>query len=132
MNKLSNKGQSLAMFVIFIPFIILFCAFIIDYGIAKYNYNKLNNISLMVIRYGIKNIDNDPYNDMVDLLYKNDEDINDYKINIDTSNKKINLSVTKASDSFFGRIINKDYFKETIKYTGYYKDERIVIEEGIK
>ena len=45
MKKLTNKGQSLVIFIIFLPLIIMFLAFIIDYGMLNVNKNKVDSIS---------------------------------------------------------------------------------------
>lgn len=128
MSKLSNKGQSLAIFVIFVPFIIMIGAFIVDIGFAKHNTNKLNLLNQMVMRYGLKNIDEDPYNEMVDLIYQNDSKIDSYNIVIDESNKNIKIELNKATKGFFGTILKKDIYKQKSSYKGYFKEEKIIIE----
>lgn len=132
MNRLSNKGQSLALFVIFIPFIIMFGCLVIDLGFAKYNKNKLNELTKMVVRYGVKHIDADPYNEMVDLLYQNDDLVDNYKIEVKPDEKIVSVSVDKATKGFFGKIINKEIYKEKSSYVGKIEDEKIIIEEGAK
>lgn len=128
MNKLSNKGQSLAIFVIFLPVFILMGALIVDLGLAKYNDNKIDNINKMVLSYGLKHIDNNPYNDMIDLIYQNDSKIDSYSIDIDQENKTIKISIDKSSKGLFGKIIDKEIYKEKSSYIGYIKDEKIIIE----
>lgn len=132
MSKLSNRGQSLAIFVVFIPFFIMIGTFVVDLGFAKYNSGKLNELTKMVIRYGIKHIDNDPYYEMVDLIYQNDDEIDNYKIEIDTSNKVVKVSIDKATKGFFGSIVGKEIYKEKSSYVGRLENERIIIEEGAK
>ncbi len=129
MKKLSSKGQALVIFVIFVPVIIMVGTLIIDVGFARYNSNNLNDITKLVIRYGLKNIDSDPYNKMVDLLYQNDSDIDNYSIEIDVENKTIKMSVDKATKGFFGSIVGKEIYKEKSSYIGYIKDEKYIIEK---
>lgn len=128
MNNLSNKGQSLAIFIIFLPVFIMMGAFIVDLGLAKYNDNKIDNINKMVIKYGLNHIDENPYNDMVDLIYQNDSKIDSYSIDIDSVNKTIRISIDKSSIGPFGKIIDKQIYKEKSSYIGYIKDEKIIIE----
>lgn len=132
MSRLSNKGQSLALFVVFIPFFIMLGCFVVDLGFAKYNKNKLNELTKMVVRYGIKHIDDEPYYEMVDLLYQNDDSIDNYKIEIDPDKKSVSVSVDKATKGFFGKIIGKEIYKEKSSYVGKIEDEKIIIEEGAK
>ncbi len=132
MIKLSNRGQSLALFVVFIPFFIMIGIFVVDASFAKYNANRLNEITKMVTRYGINHIDEDPYYEMVDLIYKNDDDIDSYDIKIDAENKTVSVTLNKATEGFFGKVINKEIYKERSSYVGTIKDEKIVIEKESK
>lgn len=132
MSRLSNKGQSLTLFVVFIPLIIMLGCLVIDLGFAKYNKNKLNELTKMVTSYGVKHIDEEPYNEMVDLLYQNDDSIDNYKIEVKPDEKIVSVSVDKATKGFFGKIINKEMYKEKSSYVGKIENEKIIIEEGAK
>lgn len=129
MNKLSNTGQSLAIFIVFIPVFIIIGTFAVDITYAKYNMGKLNESSKMIIRYGLNHIDESPYEDMVDLIYQNNDDIDNYSIDINEENKEITMTITAYSKSFFGKIMNKNIFKQKSSYKGYIKDDRKIIEE---
>lgn len=128
MNKLSNKGQSLVLFVVMLPIFIIMGVYLIDIGYAKYEDNKLNNVCVMIIKYGLNNIDNNPKNNMEELLKKNINDIEDYNILVDNNNKFIKFTVNKTSSSFLGNIIGKSGYKEKCSYNGYIKDNKILIE----
>ena len=128
MNRLSNKGQSLAIFVIFLPFFIMLGAFIIDLGYARYNQNRLNNTTKLVLEYGLKHIDEEPYDQMVSLIYKNDPDIDDYKIIINQYDSTVRVYLQKATKGFFGNIIKKDIYKERSSFKGTIENEKILIE----
>lgn len=130
MSKLNNRGQSLALFVIFIPFFIMLGAFIVDLGFAKYNKNKLNELTKMVIRYGIKHINEDPYHEMVDLIYQNDSNIDNYKITVEPLEGKVSVSIDKVTKGFFGSIVGKEIYKEKSFYVGKIENERVIIKEG--
>ena len=129
MNRLSNKGQTLALFIVFIPFFIMMGTFVVDMAYAKYNANKLNETTKMVLRYGLNHIEEDPYNDMIDLIYQNDTKIDNYDIKIDLLEKTITIKIDKASKGFFGNLIGKEIYKEKCNYKGYIKDDKIIIEE---
>ncbi len=130
MSKLNNHGQSLALFAVFIPFFIMLGAFIVDLGFANYNKNKLNELTKMVIGYGIKHINEDPYHEMVDLIYQNDSGIDNYKIMVEPLEGKVSVSIDKATRGFFGSIIGKEIYKEKSSYVGKIEDERVIIKEG--
>ena len=61
MSKLGNKGQSLAIFVIFIPVFIMIGTLVVDVCYAKYNARRLDNIAKEVLRYGLKHIEEEPW-----------------------------------------------------------------------
>lgn len=132
MSKLSNKGQSLALFVVILPFLIMIGIYAVDASYAKYNKNKLNEITKMVIRYGMNHIDEEPYDEMVSLIEKNDKKIEKHNIKIDLDTRTIKMVTEKKNEGVFSSIIGKDVFEIKSSYTGYIEDEKIVIKEGIK
>ena len=129
MNKLGNKGQSLAIFVIFIPVFIMIGTLVVDVAFAKYNARKLDNITMEVIRYGLKHFDEEPYNNMVDLIYQNDSDIDSYKIDFNEEKNTINVNISKETKGFFGSIVGKDIYSLKSSYMGYLEDDKIIIEK---
>lgn len=131
MSKLNNKGQSLALFTIFVPVIIMVGTLVIDVSYAKYNSRKINAIAKEVLDYGLTNINNNPYDEMVNLIYKNDENIDEYKIDIKDDEKKIDISLSKSAKGFFGSIVGKEIYTEKCSYTGYFKDEEKIIEKKV-
>lgn len=132
MSRLSNKGQSLALFIVFVFFIILLGTYVIDISYAKYNKKRLDEITKMIIKYGLSNIEEDPFNDMVDLIYQNDSEIDNYNIQIDRENKIIKMSIDKSSPGLFGKITKKDIYNEKSSYQGYIKNEKMIIEKVIE
>ena len=131
MNKnLSNKGQTLVLFVVLLPVFLLMAAVIVDLTMARSNKIKLDNITKEVVRYGVKHINNNPYDDMVKLIYKNDDGIDRYEIEIDLENKKVNVKIEKNSSGIFSRVIGKERYKEKSNYVGYMDNNRIIIKKG--
>ncbi len=129
MSKLGNKGQSLAIFVIFIPVFIMIGTLVVDVCYAKYNARRLDNIAKEVLRYGLKHIEEEPFNNMVDLIYQNDSEIDNYKIDIDNENKRIEITLSKSTKGFFGSVVGKEIYKEKSTYVGYLDNEKIIIEK---
>ena len=128
MNRLNSKGQSLAIFVIFVPVFIMIGTLVVDVSFARYNSRKLDNINKLIINYGLDHIESDPYNNMVDLIYKNDSEVDDYEIKINLEEKKINVNISKSTKGFFGNIIGKEIYKEKSFFIGYIKDDKKIIE----
>lgn len=131
MSKLNNKGQSLAIFVVFVPVFIMIGTYVVDVSFAKYNERRLNNLNKQVINYGLKHIDEEPYDNMVDLIYQNDSDIDSYEININSEAKEINVTLSKSTKGFFGSIVGKEIYKEKSSLKGYIKDDEKIIEKKV-
>ena len=129
MNRLNSKGQSLAIFVIFVPVFIMIGTLVVDVSFARYNVRKLDNINKLVINYGLEHIESDPYDTMVDLIYKNDSEVDDYEIKINLEEKKINVNISKSTKGFFGSIVVKEIYKEKSSFIGYIKDDKKIIEK---
>ena len=128
MSKLNNKGQTLTLFVIFVPVIIMIGIVMTDISYAKYQERKLDNINKEVVKYGLKHINEDPYEEMVNLIYKNDSDVDSYDISIDEN--KIRVELKRSSSSFFGKIIGKDIFNEQSIFNGTIEEDKISIKKG--
>ena len=131
MNKLNNKGQSLAIFVIFVPVFIMIGTFVVDVSFAKYNERRLDNLNKQVINYGLKHIDEEPYDNMVDSIYQNDSDIDSYEININNETKEISVTLSKSTKGFFGSIVGKEIYNEKSSLKGYIKDDKKIIEKKV-
>ena len=129
MNRLNSKGQSLAIFVIFVPVFIMIGILVVDVSFARYNARRLDNINKLVINYGLEHIESDPYDTMVDLIYKNDSEVDDYEIKINLEEKKINVNISKSTKGFFGSIVGKEIYKEKSSFIGYIKDDKKIIEK---
>ena len=127
MNKLNNKGQSLVMFIVFLPVFLLLMVYMIDLSIAKYDWSKINNIAKEVVSDGLKNIESNPKDKMDEIISNNDLNIKSYDINIDSENKIITIAIYKESNTIFKKILDKTY-SEKCSYKGYFKDEKMIIE----
>ena len=102
---MNRNGQVLVFFVILIPIFLTIAAFAIDLGYNYYQSNALNNLNKMVIKYGMKHIENNNVRTkMIDLIYKNNHDIDEYTLLIE--NNKITLVMKESVDSIFGKVIN--------------------------
>ena len=131
MSRLNNKGQSLAIFVIFVPVFIMMGTYVVDLSFAKYNERRLDNLNKQVINYGLKHIDEEPYDNMVDLIYQNDSDIDFYEININNETKEISVTLSKSTKGFFGSIVGKEIYNEKSSLKGYIKDDKKIIEKKV-
>ena len=56
MLRLNNKGQSLVMFIILLPILLLILTLVYDVGNAIYEKDRLSNTNYMVVDYALDNI----------------------------------------------------------------------------
>ncbi len=125
----SNKGQILVLFLVFVPILLAIATFVIDMGNSYNKSNRLNNVNKMVIKYGLKNINNENIREeMIDLLHKNDDQIDEYELNVNDG--QITLAITKNVKSIFGGIIGSKFYKIESHYLGYISGNKITIEKG--
>ena len=120
MMKLNNKGQSLVLFIVIIPIILLVFVLVYDIGTAIYEKNRLSNTSYMVIDYALDNIDNIDENDLISLITKNTDNLSGISVLID--NGKVNIKLTKNIKGVFGRAFNFDLIEAKSEYVGYILD----------
>ncbi len=124
----SNKGQSLVLFIVFLPIIIMMGTYVIDLSYARYNKNKLDGINKVVTEYGLKHIGEDSKENMIKLISQNDDEIDSYDIKIDSDAKEVYVTLEKHTKGLFGSIVGKDIYKEKSSYKGYIKDDKNIIE----
>ena len=120
MMKLNNKGQSLVLFIVIIPIILLFFVLVYDIGTAIYEKNRLSNTSYMVIDYALDNNDSIDENDLISLITKNTDNLSGILVLID--NGKVNIKLTKNIKGVFGRAFNFDLIEAKSEYVGYILD----------
>lgn len=118
---MNNKGQSLVVFILFLPIIFLMMAIIYDLGSLEITKQKTENEIKSAINYGLNNLEEENLKQNLETLL--DKNIDGLKtITIDSASIKINVKYTK--ESIFPNIIKKDY-KINITYTGYNNDKTI-------
>ena len=104
MTKLGNKGQTLALFVIFIPVIIMIGIYVVDIGICKYNKNKLDNINTLVINDYLDKKDSITEDELLNLILKNDNEI-ESKADISDDKIKQTLQIHFLTGSYGHQVI---------------------------
>lgn len=126
MTKLNNKGQSLALFIVIIPVLILVGIYVIDIGYLKYNENKLENINYIVVNEALTNIDKVQVEDIKKLIEENG--IKDINSSIIMGENEISISLEKETKGIFGTLLNKNIYKIKSTCRGNLKDGKVVIE----
>ena len=96
---LNNKGQSLVIFVIVLPILLLFISYVFDVITINYEKNRLNNIAVQ-IKDNVNTLTDD---EIVILVNKNDK-----KIDVDIKENEIKLS--KKIKGVFNKITKQEYY----------------------
>lgn len=126
--KLNNKGQTLVMFIILLPILLMVFALIIDLGLLGIEKRKIENEVKSTITYGLKNIEEkDLELKLKKLLIKNIDDLEDKNINIKIKiiNNYISITVNKKYKPVFNII--KNNYDITVTYKGNISNDRISI-----
>lgn len=125
MMKLSNKGQSLVLFVMLLPIIFMVIALVVQasyLSISKKNYD--DNVR-EAVSYGLNHLDDaDIQNKLIRLL---DENIEGQK-QVSVSNDKVRIKVSDKIDGMFSSIF-KDMYSVEVTYIGYLDNGKKRIEK---
>ena len=125
---LNNKGQSLILFVIVLPVLLLIAIFVIDMGRVIVKEQELNNISNIVLDYGLDNLDKvDISNELQELVKLNNSEIDE--INVFVEDNKIKLKLKDNVDGIFSNLINISIFNVKSSYVGYFENQNKKIEK---
>lgn len=122
---MNDKGQSLVIFVILLPVILLLMAGIVDIGNFLVEKNSYENEVKSTINYGMKHLDEENIAQKLnDLLDSNIEG----KKQINIENETIKIKVNAITKSLFSDIIDFDY-QIDISYIGYMDNDKIIIKK---
>lgn len=103
MLRLNNKGQSLVMFIILLPILLLILTLVYDVGNAIYEKDRLSNTNYMVVDYALDNIDSIDEDDLNTLILENDNNLDDISIMI--IDNSVDISLKKILRVFLGRCL---------------------------
>ena len=98
MEVFNNKGQSIVVFVLVLPLIMLFVAYVYDISKVNYEKKKMKNIAELT---------EDNFDSACEIVSENDKDI---ECNV-TGNK---LTLKKEIKSIFGKIIGNEIYKISV------------------
>ncbi len=126
MMKLNNKGQSLALFIALIPIILLMFVFVYDIGNSIYEKNRLSNACELAMNYGLSNIEAVSESDLVNLIMKNTDNVNNISVIIE--NNEINIKASKDINNIFNNISGLNIDNIYCEYHGKITDDKKEIE----
>ena len=105
---INNKGQTLVLFIIFIPILILLAAFIIDTGLIIHESTRLQNVSktIMTDVYNTKNMNEESIRK---LYIKNNIEVE--KLQVKLLDDEIIIKNEYFIESIFGKMIGLKKYK---------------------
>lgn len=118
MNK---HGQTLILFVILIPIILILLATIVDIGLVMSRKIKLEEVTKSIIKAEFNNDDK-----ILELFEKNKIDKNNIKITHEEN--KIKIVITEDVKSIFGSIIGIKKYNIKVSVNGILENEKIIFE----
>ena len=135
MKNLNNKGQSLVLFVLFVPLLLGVMALVVDLGNALVKKSEIDSVVEMVLESELKNtyiddstlnnIDNNTRISNIEVLLDYNLELGDYRVLV--SDDVIVIKVNTYVEGIFSRILNIRGFKVISEYKGYL--ERTYIEK---
>ena len=140
----NNKGQSLVLFVIILPILLIILILVIDIGRVILLKNELDSINKIVLDYGLdemEDLDNILVNDDSVDIYQLVNDIEDRiknviilnkddidTINIDLKENKIYIYLDDSINGIFSKLIDISIFDVKSSYVGYIDNDKKRIE----
>jgi len=119
---MNNKGQTLVMFVIVLPIILIILTLVVDMGLLYIEKRNISNNTKDAVEYYLDNLDDINIEPKINNLLN--ENIDDIKINIDNNTDYIEINVKKEYKSLYSVISNDQEI--SITYIGK-KDNKEII-----
>ncbi|MBE6160793.1 MAG: pilus assembly protein [Firmicutes bacterium] len=126
MNKLNKKGQTLIMFVILIPLLIMMLALVVDVSYMTNEKIKLDSTTKTIIKEMFDNRFDNDMEDKIYNLYKKNK-INYENVKIDKKEEYLKIKNYYEIDSIFGKIIGLKKYKIKTSIKGYKEKNKIKV-----
>ncbi len=124
----NNRGQTLVVFILLLPILLMIAAIIIDSGILFNEKRKIDNTVKEALTYGINHItEEEVINNIKKLINKNISDIQ--KLDVEINNNIIIIELKKTKESIFSFIFGKNSHDIEANYRGYKDNNDIIIKE---
>ncbi len=121
---MNRKGQSLVLFIIILPVILVLFSVLIETVYISYQKQKLYSVTKTIIASSLERNDK---NDIINLYKDNDIALESIDISSDLG---VSIKAKKKVNSLMGKIINKESYIIYVDITGFKKDGRIVYQRG--
>ena len=117
---MNNKGQSLIVFVLFLPIIIFFLALFIDASLMMLEKNRISSIIKDNMQIAL-NKDIKDYDKIKKAILSNDEKLT---VNVLVTDE-LRINVTDKKKNLFGNILKFEWYNENYCFSGNYENKEI-------
>lgn len=124
--KLNNKGQTLILFVLLLPLMIMMLALVVDLGLLMTKTYKVKSTIVETIEYGLENTNEDTTEQMKNMLRLNLDKDTTYDVSEGTY---IIIKVRGTYNSVFTTVFKKESYAYNYTYKGYKENNKTVIEK---
>ena len=120
---MNNKGQTLVIFVIILPILLIMLTLVIDLGFLYIEKRNIENSVYDSVEYYLENIDDEDIDAKVNkLLNKNIKNIE--KLVINDTEEYIEIKILKIRESIYSIIINDTEIN--VHYKGFKNNKKII------
>lgn len=124
--KINNRGQSLVMFVLIIPIILLVLVLVYDVGNAIYEKNRLSNTCFLAEDYALDNFDSINENDVINYILNDNSELNN--ISVIFKDNTVIIETEKKIKGVISKNLGLDLIEIKSKYIGSINNEKKNIE----
>lgn len=125
MNK---KGQTLISFVMLIPLLLIFIAFIIDTSYCYKEKNRLDNVTETILKNNYENKNNNTIVADIKNLYKKNN-ISSKNVEVIIKDNRMQIKNEYEIDSIFGKMIGIKSYKIKTDINSYKDGNKLVLEK---
>ena len=122
---MDSKGQTLVIFVLILPILLLLFALIWEVGNLSFTINKYEIEIEDTIKYGLNHLDDENLEEVLTNLLKANLD---GKISVEINNQAIKVNVKQKYDAMFNNLLNHK-FDIDLTYNGYIENKKLIIQK---
>ena len=122
---MDSKGQTLIIFVLILPILLLLFALIWEVGNLGFTINKYEKEIEDTIKYGLNHLDDENLEEVLTNLLKANLD---GKISVEINNQTIQVNVKQKYDAMFNNLLNHK-FDIDLTYNGYIENKKLIIKK---
>ena len=122
---MDSKGQTLVIFVLILPILLLLFALIWEVGNLGLTINKYETEIKDTIEYGLNHLDDENLEEVLTNLLKANLDGD---ISVEINNQVIKVNVKQKYDALFNNLLN-NRFDIDLTYNGYIENNKFIIQK---